>query len=275
MTAVVRRRDDGSERRVRASYMVAADGSKGHVRERLGIAPCGRPRFSNSITIYFRADVKPLVGERNLSVIYVFGPRLQGFFRFSKTGDAGFLVVNPTTDAGGTRNCEGGHERGSMCRVRARGARRAGARGRDRERAAMDRVRRVGGAVPGRPDLPRRGRGPQHAAHRRLRRQHPGRENPLEPSGRPGTRAPHVELDGRSTLDLFGRGFVVLSPAEEWCASARSAGLEAHRLESPAFTEIYGTGVEGAVLVRPDGVIAWRTRSAAREPESVLARPSG
>ena len=66
--------------------MVAADGSKSPVRERLGIPLRGHPSFSNSITIYFRADVKPLVGDRNLSVIYVFGPTLQGFFRFSLAG---------------------------------------------------------------------------------------------------------------------------------------------------------------------------------------------
>ena len=36
-------------------------------------------------------------------------------------------------------------------------------------------------------------------------------ENPHEPTGRPWTRAAHVALDGGSTLDLFGRGFVVLS----------------------------------------------------------------
>jgi hypothetical protein len=48
--------------------------------------------------------VRPLVGERNLSVIYVFGSTLQGFFRFSLAGDAGFLVVNTTTNADGTRN---------------------------------------------------------------------------------------------------------------------------------------------------------------------------
>ena len=37
-------------------------------------------------------------------MIYVFGPTLQGFFRFSLAGDAGFLVVNSTTDPGGARN---------------------------------------------------------------------------------------------------------------------------------------------------------------------------
>jgi 2-polyprenyl-6-methoxyphenol hydroxylase-like FAD-dependent oxidoreductase len=101
VTAVLRNRETGEERSVRARYLVAADGSRSSVRERLGIPLRGHGSFSNSITIYFRADIKPLVGARNLSVIYVFGPRLQGFFRFSKTGDAGFLVVNKATDESG------------------------------------------------------------------------------------------------------------------------------------------------------------------------------
>ena len=41
------------------------------------------------------------MGDRNLSVVYVFGPRLQGFFRFSIDLQAGFLVVNSTADAEG------------------------------------------------------------------------------------------------------------------------------------------------------------------------------
>ena len=101
-------------------------------------------------------------------------------------------------------------------------------------------------------------------------------ENPHEPSGRPGTRAPHVDLDCGSTLDLFGRGFVVLSPSDAWCRAAEGASLAAHRIEAPAFAEAYGTGTEGAVLVRPDGFIAWRARGpqedGERELSSALAR---
>ena len=102
VTAVVRSRDDGRERVVRAGYLVAADGSHSPVRKRLGMAQLGHGSFSNSITIYFRADVRPLIGDRNLSVIYLFGATQQGFFRFSKAGDAGFLVVNKALDRDGT-----------------------------------------------------------------------------------------------------------------------------------------------------------------------------
>ena len=104
VAATIRRRADGAEETVRARYLVAADGARSPVRERLGIPLRGRGSFSNSITIYFRADVNELVGDRSLSVVYVFHPNQQGFFRFSRAGDAGFLVVNATLDANGTRN---------------------------------------------------------------------------------------------------------------------------------------------------------------------------
>jgi 2-polyprenyl-6-methoxyphenol hydroxylase-like FAD-dependent oxidoreductase len=101
VTAIVRHRESGEDETIRAQYLVAADGAHSTIRQRLGIPMRGHGSFSNSITIYFRANVKPLIRDRNLSVIYVFNPRLQGFFRFSKAGDAGFLVVNKAIDAHG------------------------------------------------------------------------------------------------------------------------------------------------------------------------------
>ena len=104
--------------------------------------------------------------------------------------------------------------------------------------------------------------------------------------GLPGTRAPHgwVTHQGRwiSTLDLFGPEFVVLAgPAgEPWCQAARRAagergiGLSAYRvgpsgdLIDPAgqWPCLAGVGTDGALLVRPDGFVAWRTRDGAGEP---------
>jgi hypothetical protein len=94
-------------------------------------------------------------------------------------------------------------------------------------------------------------------------------ENPHEPSGRPGTRAPHVERNGGSTLDLFGRGFVVLSASERWRAAAEGVGVDAQPLGTAA-ADTYGTSAEGAVLVRPDGFIAWRARGEEPDEERVL-----
>ena len=110
VTATVQARDGGAVRTVRARYLVAADGAHSPIRERLGIRKLGHGSFSDSITIYFRADVRKLMGERNLSVIYVFGPRLQGFFRFSIDLQAGFLVVNSTIDDAGARSVRIGED---------------------------------------------------------------------------------------------------------------------------------------------------------------------
>ena len=82
--------------------------------------------------------------------------------------------------------------------------------------------------------------------------------DPAQTRGRPGSRAPHVTLpDGSSTLDLFGRGFVLVHGGD----AAAPAGLAACALEAGAL-EAYGIDSSGAVLVRPDGIVAWRSRGA-------------
>src|SRR5439155_8318016 len=78
----------------RAQYVVAAAGSRSPVRERLGIPLQGRGVFSKSLTIYFRADAAPLIGDRNLSVVYVFNPEVYGFLRFEIDAQAGFLAAS-------------------------------------------------------------------------------------------------------------------------------------------------------------------------------------
>ena len=87
-------------------------------------------------------------------------------------------------------------------------------------------------------------------------------ENPRESKGRPGTRAPHVWLERNgekiSTLDLFGRNFVLLAGPGGAGWSGYAAKCEFHRIDDEAFATAYGLGPEGAVLVRPDGYVAWR-----------------
>jgi 2-polyprenyl-6-methoxyphenol hydroxylase-like FAD-dependent oxidoreductase len=105
VSAVIRHRDTGAEQSVRAGYMIAADGAHSRVRRRLGIRMNGHGTFAKCITIYFRADIAPLLAGRNLSVIYVNNPTLRGFFRFEKPFNSGFLAVwalgdpkNPVTN---------------------------------------------------------------------------------------------------------------------------------------------------------------------------------
>ena len=82
------------------------------------------------------------------------------------------------------------------------------------------------------------------------------------PSTWPGVRAPHVWLkDGRSTLDLFGKGFVLLNfsgvNTNSFTQAAKPVGLplEVINLDEPKVRETYERNL---VLVRPDGQVAWR-----------------
>jgi len=110
VVAVLRPRDGGPDRTVRARYLIAADGAHSFVRRALGIGMVGRGSFADCVTIYFKADMRALIGERNLSVVYVNQPGLLAFFRFSITGDAGFLAVFATFGKDGTRNSHLGQE---------------------------------------------------------------------------------------------------------------------------------------------------------------------
>src|SRR5215208_1661787 len=94
VTVTLRDLDSGDESKVRARYVVAADGSRSPMRRRLGIGMRGYGQLSRSITIYFRADCAELLRDRNQGVFYVHNPKLRGFFRIDRTGGTGFLVIN-------------------------------------------------------------------------------------------------------------------------------------------------------------------------------------
>jgi 2-polyprenyl-6-methoxyphenol hydroxylase-like FAD-dependent oxidoreductase len=98
VTAVVRDRDGGATRKVRARYLIAADGPRSPVREQLGIPMTGRGVFSKAVTIYFGAEVGPLLRGRNLSVVLIRNAEFTGFFRVEKPYRSGFLVVHSVGD---------------------------------------------------------------------------------------------------------------------------------------------------------------------------------
>ena len=88
--------------------------------------------------------------------------------------------------------------------------------------------------------------------------------------GQPGTRAPHVWEDGatgtRSTLDLFGQDYVLLSAHHGWIELGGSLpvnpvliGRDFRFPEDQSFAFTFGVHEAGATLVRPDGIIAWRS----------------
>ena len=90
--------DGGNARELRGKYLIAADGGHSKVRECLGVGYEGRGAFSNSITIYFTADLSPWIGDHAWSLIYVNNPVLRGFFRLNRSAQAGFLAINTLGD---------------------------------------------------------------------------------------------------------------------------------------------------------------------------------
>jgi 2-polyprenyl-6-methoxyphenol hydroxylase-like FAD-dependent oxidoreductase/glutathione S-transferase len=98
VTVVVKEAESGKQRKLRGKYLVGADGAHSKVRELLGIPFDGRGVFSNSITIYFEADLSQWLAEKPISVIYVKNEKLSGFFRMDRPGKVGFFVVNTAGD---------------------------------------------------------------------------------------------------------------------------------------------------------------------------------
>lgn len=118
----------------------------------------------------------------------------------------------------------------------------------------------------------------------------PHRMDLLELGGRPGTRAPHMwgTYQGKriSILDLLGRSFVLFTGSEHnsWSTAAHTVaahlGMSIHVYrvcpkgdfvdQDNIFGKLYGINPEGAVLVRPDGCIGWRTEGGVLAPDLVL-----
>jgi 2-polyprenyl-6-methoxyphenol hydroxylase-like FAD-dependent oxidoreductase/glutathione S-transferase len=98
VTVIAKEVDTGKQRKLRGKYLVGADGAHSKVRELLGIPFDGRGVFSNSITIYFEADLSQWLAEKPISVIYVKNEKLSGFFRMDRPGKVGFFVVNTVGD---------------------------------------------------------------------------------------------------------------------------------------------------------------------------------
>jgi putative polyketide hydroxylase len=109
------------------------------------------------------------------------------------------------------------------------------------------------------------------------------------PTGHPGCRAPHLWL-GRndaelSTRDLIGTGFTVLAGPEgglweQAVATARTLAdipLSCYIIGRPGledragvFLERYGIEADGAVLIRPDGYVAWRSSTGVLAQSSAI-----
>jgi putative polyketide hydroxylase len=108
-------------------------------------------------------------------------------------------------------------------------------------------------------------------------------EDPAQPSGKPGTRAPHIRLSGTvsSTLDLLDPlAFTLLTPDTSCYASA----LRAQPVRGVALREVrrqrisdkarwdmtFPDPATSALLIRPDGVIGWRSDTNHPDPRRAV-----
>ncbi|MDI9884720.1 FAD-dependent monooxygenase [Streptomyces sp. HNM0645] len=95
------------------------------------------------------------------------------------------------------------------------------------------------------------------------------------PGSEPGHRAAHAWWDAStSTLDLFGRGFVLLRfadhddlPAFEDAFAGRGVPLTVHQGGDPEIAKLYERSF---VLVRPDGHVAWRGDDLPGDPATLV-----
>jgi 2-polyprenyl-6-methoxyphenol hydroxylase-like FAD-dependent oxidoreductase len=100
------------------------------------------------------------------------------------------------------------------------------------------------------------------------------------PLARPGHRAPHVELpDGRSVLDLYRGRFTLLNiePAVDSgpvaaAFHARGIPLDVEWTGTRGARELYGCAI---VLVRPDGIVAWRGEQCPADPGALVDQATG
>ncbi|WP_327581133.1 FAD-dependent monooxygenase [Nonomuraea sp. NBC_00507] len=113
-------------------------------------------------------------------------------------------------------------------------------------------------------------------------------ETELRIDGRPGLRVPHVWLEREgakvSTVELATDTFVLLAAPDgaSWADAATAAAgalgipLSAYRIGTDLadaegrFLQVTGLTPQGALLVRPDGFVAWRSPGAAGDPRVLL-----
>jgi hypothetical protein len=109
--------------------------------------------------------------------------------------------------------------------------------------------------------------------------------DPRTSQGMPGSRIPHYWLERRgeriSTIDLTGRWLLLAGPeGGQWLEAARTAAgdlpMDAWRVggeltdSAGGFGSSVGISKDGAVLVRPDGFVAWRAEHALPDAKAEL-----
>ncbi len=376
LTGALKNEVSGETNLFRARYIVAADGTRSFVREKLGIGRTGEKDIYDSVNVHFRADLRPWVEDRPAALYLIEQPEFRATFLTVNGADRwGFLVhslsaygftkenltpercidlvrravgvadlavevlginfwncsamvadsfrsgniflvgdaAHETTPSGGFGMNLGVQDAQNLAwKIAAVLHGEADASLLDSYEAerrphalevvqatllnmqSFDRAKRQAEAR-----LPRKEflneRGLIFGARYQSLAVVPDGSNPPEvsdpvteyvPSAHPGCRAPHIWLESKggriSTIDFFGRGFVLLAApgGSFWRSTVNQNGLPSIdvRVLGEDIVDVehscmatYGVGEGGAVLVRPDGYVAWRVASAPADPDRALA----
>ena len=93
VSAVLLDRASGTERAIRARYLIAADGAQSRVRRQLGARMAGEERIYDSVNILFHADLAQWVEHRPAALYFIEQPELRGtFLTINGTDRWGFLI---------------------------------------------------------------------------------------------------------------------------------------------------------------------------------------
>ncbi|KAG5792475.1 hypothetical protein H9Q69_008485 [Fusarium xylarioides] len=247
---------DGEEIHVKASYMIACDGNRSRIRESLGIQRHGVGLLRKLQSIMFRCEPLQHFLDHGYSQFQIEG-REDGFEAFMPTYGGGrwMLAWNQEVD----------DPEAVLDEVAQRDMIRKASGVQDLRDEDIQLITTgkwdIGGLIA------------DKFSSGRVFLAGDGVWRPDEWNGQPGTRAPHVALDGDhgSTLDLFDTSWVVISKDERWnqlvaeaskVAMAKIAfvhlGGDVTEKKKGDFNRLYGLEDSGAALVRPDGFVAWR-----------------
>jgi len=93
VTATLTDRVSGSEMRVRAHYVIAADGAQSHIRRQLGVRMLGLEKVYESVNILINADLRRRTTHRPAALYFVEHPQMKATFLTINAVDRwGFLV---------------------------------------------------------------------------------------------------------------------------------------------------------------------------------------
>jgi 2-polyprenyl-6-methoxyphenol hydroxylase-like FAD-dependent oxidoreductase len=87
ITAIISNRETGVQTKVIADYIIAADGAKSFIRETLKAKTQGKGALGNLLNIYFEADLKPYVKNKEFSILRIDEPQIKGFLSSINNSD--------------------------------------------------------------------------------------------------------------------------------------------------------------------------------------------